>query len=256
MDRSKAHEQLWTSLITVDRYVATGLVEQIGSSSSFGGEDMRPVIEAYWVANTVRPFLEPSVMEAVDHAFGCLETDLNACLGVLQRATSATPPPYAESVASLEKAIAKCSGSFRESLRAIEMRLREAARLEMEKTSVQTNFYGTISGTVNLGTIIGNIASHVTTLRGNTQTHELAESIQGITQAVKDNNDLPDATRQEVLQNVQTLSKQAALPDSEREPGVFRAALKYIPILFSSTVSGIKIWETFGPSIERFFANL
>jgi hypothetical protein len=231
-------------------------VKQMSSSQSFGGEDMKPVIQAYRTFNEIRPFLTIQVASAADRAFEVLQGELNVWLDRLREAVSATGKQRQHATEALDQQLKECHQKFKYEMLLVETALRHSRERSSMSGGVQAHFYGPVSGTVNFGEIIGNITSSVKTLGEQPSTRKLAEAIDGLTKAVQDDSVLSLELRTEALQNVKTLGTQATLSPPQREPGIFKAALKYIPTLLSSTVSGINIWEKFGPTIEAFFLNL
>ncbi len=256
MDDAEATERLWSALTSTEHYIANGLVKQMSSSKSFGGKDMKPVIQAYRTFNEIRPFLPMQAASAADHAFEVLQSELNLWLDRLREAVSATDDKRQHATESLDHQLKECHEKFTHEMRLVETALRHFRERSSMRGGVEAHFYGPVSGTVNFGEIIGNIASSVRTLSEQPSTRKFAEAIDGLTKAVQDDSLLSPEDRTEALQNVKTLGTQATLSPPQRESGVFKAALKYVPMLLSSTVSGIKIWETFGPTIEAFFLNL
>jgi len=88
MNSTDAFDKLWKSLIDVEEYLRSGIRRQLQSADSFGGEDMKPVLEAYQTFRHVYPDLTPELREDAEDLFDRLEDNLNEFLDSLGQATA------------------------------------------------------------------------------------------------------------------------------------------------------------------------
>src|SRR4029450_3795291 len=98
MDTLQASRELWAALIATDQYIARGLQEQVSSSKSFSGDDMKPVLAAHRVFKETEPFLPADLVEATDALFVVAQDELNNYLKVLQRAILAPTEEHKSAV--------------------------------------------------------------------------------------------------------------------------------------------------------------
>src|ERR1035437_1350768 len=123
-----------------------------------------------------------------------------------------------------------------------------------EKPNV--NIYGGNFANLNLGEQIGTINATVNVIASQgTQGAELAAALRSLTESIGADPKLTDTLKKEALEAVETIADQANLPTEQRRPGVFKAALSYLPTVLSATVASIKIWETVHPVLTAFFAG-
>ena len=110
-------------------------------------------------------------------------------------------------------------------------------------------------GVLNAGEIkdVQSISANVTSLSSAGQT-EIANALKELTEAVAGSGDLPPEERTHVLESLEELSKQAALPANERAK---LGVIKSLALGVGSTVSAAgglaEVWSTWGPAIRAYF---
>jgi hypothetical protein len=83
---------------------------------------------------------------------------------------------------------------------------------------------------------------------------EVAEALKKVTGAVAESVELADDVKSETLEQLESLSEQAILPESNRiKPGIVKAVFTALSGTLAATGSLADIWSTWGPSIQRFF---
>lgn len=247
MNQAVAVNKLWQSLCSVKQYIQQDLLTQMSGAESFGGEDMKPVHAAHKTMEEVQPFLPLPVSGAAKQTFQVLERELNVWLDRIRTAIVNSENPQV-----VVEQLRVCYEHYSRELKGVE----DAMRMSKERESAGTIFSAPIFGTVNFGTIAGDIISTVTPLAQDQRSEAFAEAIKGLTEALENNSDLPIQQKKEAFEGIKTLVSQAALPPEKRESGIFNAVLKYLPSTLSATGAGIKFWEEFGPAVEGFFRHL
>lgn len=123
-----------------------------------------------------------------------------------------------------------------------------------EKSSI--NFFGTANiAMLNAGQManVESINQNIGALAesGNEQ---FAEAIKQITEAVVALQDeIDSAERTEILEILESVSTQAALPSEQRQKGVVKALLTGLASALTATGSLAEIWSTWGAGIKTFF---
>ena len=109
-----------------------------------------------------------------------------------------------------------------------------------------------VTGTANLGTIIGDINQSINQARGMGH-KQIAEILKDLTQAVISDRRLNPGDRNEAIQNLHTLAKESALPPEERKMGVVKASLAYLPALLSASTDVLNYLQIHLVDLQRFF---
>jgi hypothetical protein len=110
-------------------------------------------------------------------------------------------------------------------------------------------------GILNTGEIrnVENISAHISMLKDSGHT-EVAEALNKLTEAVKVNNEISGVQRAEILEQIEELSKQAALPkEKQSRPGVIKAIISSITGALGTAASLAQIWSVWGEPIKKFF---
>lgn len=99
---------------------------------------------------------------------------------------------------------------------------------------------------------VQHISSNVSMLAesGNT---EIAEALKKVTEAVAESTGLSDEDRADVLQNLEELSRQAALEPNQRKAGVIKSILLGISSTLAAAGGSAEVWSTWGPAIRAYF---
>lgn len=83
---------------------------------------------------------------------------------------------------------------------------------------------------------------------------EVADALKNITAAVAESTELAVEVKSDTLEQLETLSAQAILPENERsKPGVMKAVLTTLSGTITAAGSLAGIWSTWGPAIQKFF---
>ncbi len=112
----------------------------------------------------------------------------------------------------------------------------------MQQDSVVINVSGGQIGSLNLGTIVGDIEVHLTSLK-NQGGEELADTLRKLTEEVLASKKLNENEKLEATEQIEEITKQADLPDAGRKKGVMRSVISTL----GSTLSVIEelkpLWE-------------
>ncbi len=83
---------------------------------------------------------------------------------------------------------------------------------------------------------------------------EVADALKNIASAVAESTDLEDLDKSSTLEQIESLSEQAILPQNERlKPGVIKAVFSTLSSTLATAGSLASIWATWGPVIKNFF---
>jgi hypothetical protein len=110
-------------------------------------------------------------------------------------------------------------------------------------------------GILNTGEIsnVEKISVHVSTVK-NSGNAEIADALSTLTEAVKANNEVAQAQRAELLEQIEELSKQASLPSDKRSStGVIKAVISSIASGLGTAANLAQIWSVWGEPIKKFF---
>lgn len=107
----------------------------------------------------------------------------------------------------------------------------------------------TIAG-LNLGTVIGNIQSTVSTLH---QTNpDIASALAKLVEAVGRDESLGDQ-RREVIESLNQVAEEATKPEGIRRVGLVKMLLSGVGLILSKSANLAEIWQTWGEAIKGFF---
>lgn len=110
-------------------------------------------------------------------------------------------------------------------------------------------------GVLNTGEIkdVQSISVNVSTLAESGHA-EMAKALKELTEAVAGSRELPADERAFVLENLEELSKQAALlPDERAKPGVIKSIVSGIGASLSAAGGLAEVWSTWGTVIRAYF---
>jgi hypothetical protein len=83
---------------------------------------------------------------------------------------------------------------------------------------------------------------------------EVANALKNVTDAVAETAELPDEAKSDVLEQLESLSEQATLPEAQRnKPAVLKAVFTSLNVALAAGGSLAGIWATWGPAIQKFF---
>jgi hypothetical protein len=126
-------QDIWKALVAVESYIQRGIVEQLRASpQGFGGDDMKPVHDAYRILREQAPKLSDNARAGAEDCLVTAAAGLNSCLNVLRS--------YADGTVAHEEAI-KAFDRERESTlskyRGCMVRLEQIARSEPDQNAGQ-----------------------------------------------------------------------------------------------------------------------
>jgi len=130
-------------------------------------------------------------------------------------------------------------------------------RLEGPMDLTTLNISGGIVGLLSTGDLhrVKNIDTQITTLTDTGHT-EVAKAFKALTEAVAASEETGESQRNEILDQLDELSRQAgAIEAGEARPGVIRALLAGLGGTLSAAGGLAEVWSTWGPAIQGFFAR-
>jgi len=129
-----------------------------------------------------------------------------------------------------------------------EARAREA---KVALGNVTINIHHGTVGTLNLGTIIGDIQANLSTLKADGH-DEVVGALKNLAEEIGDAQELGNA-RREALEQVAVISAEAEKPAPERRLGVVRAVLTALQSTLSASANLVKVGEFAWPYIKNYF---
>jgi hypothetical protein len=124
-------------------------------------------------------------------------------------------------------------------------RMEEQPRVQIDVTNSQI-------GTLNLGTIIGDVQNHLAAV---TDADEVRDGLAQLAQAIVDSDELEDEQRRELLEHVDLLAEEAARPPEKRRPAVIRPVLAALGAGTAVAANLAALWSTLGPVLAGFFGG-
>jgi hypothetical protein len=121
-----------------------------------------------------------------------------------------------------------------------------------ELSGVQINVTGGQIGTLNLGTIIGDVENHLASVTG-PESDDVRNALREIAQAVVDERELSDEERQELLEDIDLLAEEASKEPEKRRNGVVRKILSGLGTSLATAANLATVWGTVGPTVLHFF---
>lgn len=108
-------------------------------------------------------------------------------------------------------------------------------------------------GMLNTGEILAeSITTNISALNDSNQ-QRIAEAFNSVTESVKASQDISSQQQNEILEQLELLSKQATLAPSERKVGLIRPTLSALAATLSAGGGLAEIWSKWGSAIEGFF---
>ena len=109
-------------------------------------------------------------------------------------------------------------------------------------------------GMLNTGSIsnVQNIDVNVSTLVQSGQ-REIAEALTQLTEAVVSNQEIDDIQRTELIDQLETISNQAALPADNRKAGLIKPILTGLTTGISAVGTLSKVWSMVGDTVCNYF---
>ncbi len=84
--------QIWIALKDVEEYIRGGIVNQMNGAESFGGDDMQPLKEAFFLCERLKPMLSAPLYKEAQRAIQTAADGLNGMLASMRIA--AEQPPH------------------------------------------------------------------------------------------------------------------------------------------------------------------
>ncbi len=122
-----------------------------------------------------------------------------------------------------------------------------------ESPKITFNLTNSQIGTLNFGSIVGDVQSHLVAL-DDPATAELRDSLAALTQAIIDADDLSDSERREFLEAVDVLAEEANRPPADRRLSVVRSSLALLAAAIPTAEALVEIWDKVRPVVSGFFA--
>lgn len=125
----------------------------------------------------------------------------------------------------------------------------------MFPSNITINLQNSTVGVLNAGEIenVKSISVNVSTLAKSGH-DDVAVALKELTEAVADSTEISPDERAYVLENLEELSKQAALAPEERaKSGVIKSILSGVATTLSAAGGLAEVWSTWGSAIRVFF---
>ena len=104
----------------------------------------------------------------------------------------------------------------------------------------------------NIHHIVGIINQSITLIQ-NTGNEDMAVALKEITQTIVMTSRLEKHVRQTTIEILRTLAWEASLPPAERQLGIVKAALAYIPLLLSASPDILNRFQPHLGHLRKFF---
>jgi len=124
-----------------------------------------------------------------------------------------------------------------------------------KRMKIDINLHDSSIGVLNAGEIkdIESISVNVTALSSKGYS-EVAGALKALTESVTRSAEMRPRDRTELLDNLDELSRQAALAEKKRaKPAVIKSILLGISTALAGAGGLAEVWSTWGPTIQRFF---
>jgi len=117
---------------------------------------------------------------------------------------------------------------------------------------VNINVSQSTIGTLNLGTIVGAIENHLTTLESGAG-KDVSDGLRRVTEAILSSGDITDDKKKELVENVEFVAEEAVREPSKRRVGLVKAALTALSAGLAVASSAATVWTTLEPIVVQFF---
>jgi len=122
-----------------------------------------------------------------------------------------------------------------------------------EDRVIQVNIHNSNIANLNLGSQVGTINTALQVISGQKSSEELAQAIKDFTEAVLGSTALPDPEKQEAVQILAEIAKQAEAKPEERASGMLKAGIAYLPTLIATAAHLTGLWDKLAPLIKHYF---
>jgi hypothetical protein len=123
-----------------------------------------------------------------------------------------------------------------------------------ESAGIRINLSHSQIGTLNLGTIVGDVETHLAALTG-PEVDEARDALQLLAQALVDDQDLSEEARRELLESVDLLAEEAGKQPERRRSAVVRSIMTGLGASLAGAGGLAEVWSTVGPTLVRFFGG-
>jgi hypothetical protein len=118
--------------------------------------------------------------------------------------------------------------------------------------SIQVNISN--AANVNLGTQVGTINAALSVI-GNNGNLDVANALRDLSEETIRSKELDEQRRQEILDVITELARQAEAEPKARSMGVVKSLLTNFPVMIGIAADLTTLWTTYGPVLERFFGR-
>jgi hypothetical protein len=145
-------------------------------------------------------------------------------------------------------------GHFFDVLAELHHNARHAAMMRRmdEEPRIRINVSDSQIGTLNLGTIIGDVENHLSAVH---EADEARDALQGLAQQIVATEGLDDDRRRELLEHVDLLAEEAAKAPEKRRSSLTRGALSALASASAVVGDLSSVWATAGPILIDFFGG-
>lgn len=116
--------------------------------------------------------------------------------------------------------------------------------------SVTINIQDSTVAALNLGTVMGNLQTAVTTLQQGDP--EISTALQKVIEVVAAEESLGDH-RREVIESLSQIGEEATRPEAQRRIGLVKTLLGGVAAALAQAANVAQIWQTYGSAIARHF---
>ena len=109
-------------------------------------------------------------------------------------------------------------------------------------------------GTLNLGTIIGDVETHLSAVSG-PGAEEARDALKQLAEAVVGNEQMTDESRRDLLEQIDLLAEEASRPPDKRRGAVVRSVLSGLAAAASGAGGLAEVWGAVGPVLLQFFGG-
>lgn len=118
----------------------------------------------------------------------------------------------------------------------------------------RTTIFHITAANVNFGQQTGKITATLNSLLAeNPDATKIVDAITALTEGVLSSKDLQDTQKNDALEALEFIGKEAQAGPENRRTGVLKSVLASLSEIISSASGLLSLWQTFGPQIKLFF---
>jgi hypothetical protein len=121
-----------------------------------------------------------------------------------------------------------------------------------DSQSVRITLNNSQVGLLNLGTIVGDVETHLAAL-DEPGTEKVREALRSLAQAVLNDESLSQERREELIESVDLLAEEAGKVPNRRRGALVRSVLSGLTASLSAAGSLAAVWSAVGPTLVQFF---